>query len=505
MNTPQHQIKDDHRTQCDRVYLRSMRSGWIGFTGIVFALALMSNLSGCEFLDDPEVVVDVPTGTILYSQHVQPIFDRKCSTCHSGDAPLAGLGLDFWDRAIAGSERGEVFIPFNPEKIVMLRLMTSYARDPHPGGKNQLTKNELDVLTKWIAEGARGPAGTVPFEESTNRLYVAHEGGPFITVVETEAEVILARLDLTDYGFSPRARARHVAVEPDGSFWYASIGSTRWDEPSVVAKFSRHNILVRQVEVDSPGQLLIHPDRDELYVSVAPDIDSDGIFHRRPDAPRHLIRLRRSDLQATNVRVIYREAYPLALRSQGDVIFSSSMEVDQMMIVDAASTNVTMYDVRGLKHLFRYFAPSPDGKWMWGSGYWSGTATLFDVARPTLPVQRQSLFVGYDPRQAVYHPDGQRIYMAVRGSDVIQVIHQSLGYIEYPIRHIAMQQPVGVAISDDGSTLYVSAENEVADWEGYYRFPEDPAPGFILVIDTQTRQVRKVLETAPRAAAMAIR
>ena len=470
-------------------------------TAALLSVAVL--LPGCELLGDPPAITTTPVGTVLYSAHVQPLFDRKCVSCHAGDAAAAGLDLSSWDHAIAGSERGEAFIAFRPDKSVMLRLMTSYDRDPHPSGKSRLTDDEMDILRRWIADGARGPAGSVPFEESTNRIYVTHEGAPVITVVDVDAEVIIARLELTDYGFSPRARARHVAVEPDGSFWYASIGSTRWDEPSVVAKFSRQNVLLRQVEVDSPGQLMVHPDRNELFVSVAPDIDSDGVFHRRPDAPRHLTRLRRTDLQATDVRVIFREAYPLALRPQGDVLFSSSMEVDQMMIVDASSTNVSFYDVRGIKHVFRHFAISPDGKWMWGSGYRSGTATLFDISRPSLPVQRQSLFTGYDPRQLAYSPDGQRIYVAVRGSDVVQVINQGLGYIDYPIRHVAMQEPVGLVVTEDDSTLFVAAENSQADWEGFYRFPEDPAPGFILVIDTRTRKVRKVLESAPRAASMA--
>jgi hypothetical protein len=466
---------------------------------------LVMGLSGCEFLDDAPIETATPGGEVYWDAHVQPLLDRKCGSCHAGDAAAAGLRLTSWEEAIQGSEWGEAFIAFNPDKSVMLRLMTTFDRDPHPGGKNRLTDDEVELLRRWIADGARGPAGLTPFEDSADRMYVAHEGAPAITVVETNAEVILARLDLTDYGFSPRARARHVAVEPDGSFWYASITSTRWDEPAVVAKFNRSNTLVAKAQVDSPGQLLVHPSRDELYVSVAPDIDDDGVFHRRPDAPRHLSRLRRSDLQRSDVSVIFREAFPLALRPQQDVLFSSSMEVDQMVILDPLSTSVSFFDIRGIKHLFRHLAISPDGYWMWASGFFSGTATWFDIADPTRIVQRQSLYVGYDPRQIAYHPNGRLVYVAVRGSDVVQVIDQALGYIDYEIRAAAMQEPVGAAIIKEGSTLVVSAENATADYRGQYRFPEDPAPGMILFIDTTTRQVRKALESAPRAASLAVR
>ena len=476
------------------------------FLGIGAGVVLiLVGLSGCEFLDDMPAQTEIPDGMVRWDAHVEPLFERKCISCHSGDAAAAELRLTSWDEAIRGSEQGEAFIAYNPDKSVMLRLMTSYDRDPHPAGRNQLTEDEVGMLRRWIADGARGSAGMTPFEDSANRMYVAHEGAPIITVVETEAEVILARLDLTDYGFSPRARARHVAVEPDGSFWYASITSSRWDEPAVVAKFNRSNTLVARVHVDSPGQLLVHPTRDELYVSVAPDIDEDGQFHRRPDQPRHLTRLRRSDLQRTDVPVIFREAFPLALRPQQDALFSSSMEVDQMVIVDPHSTSVSFFDVRGIKHQFRHLAISPDGYWMWGSGFFSGTVTWFDIADPARIVQRQSLFVGYDPRQIAYHPNGRLVYVAVRGSDVVQVIDQSLGYIDYEIRAAAMQEPVGAAVIKDGSTLVVTAENAAADFPGQYRFPEDPAPGMILFIDTATRRVRKALESAPRATALAVR
>ena len=178
------------------------------------------------------------------------------------------------------------------------------------------------------------------------------------------------------------------------------------------------------------------------------------------------------------------------------------VEVDQMMIVEPATSDVTYSDVLGTKHLFRHFGVSSDGRWMWGSGFWSNTATLFDISNPKNPVQRQSLWMGYDPRQIVWGPDDNLVYIAVRGGDAIQVINQNLGYIDYRIQHPAMQQPVGVALSPNDSTLFVTAENEFADWRGAYQFPEDPAPGLILVVDREKRTVEKILESAPGAAAV---
>ncbi|MGB1048532.1 MAG: c-type cytochrome domain-containing protein [Rhodothermales bacterium] len=366
--------------------------------GIVLLATGSCWLAGCELLDEDVPAIAEPAGPVTYETHIQSLFDRKCVACHSGDA-AAGLDLSSWDHVIQGSDRGEALIPFRPEKSVMIRL------------------------------------------------YVTHASAPEITIIEASKAVIIARLNLEDYGFTSRARARHVAVEPDGTFWYASISSTRWNEREVVAKFNRSNELVAMVPMSDPGQLLVHPTRDELYVSAAPAIDEERIFHRTPTDRREIIRLRRSDLFLSRLPVTYRDAYPMAIRPQGDAIFSSSMEVDQMVILEPASADVTFTPVRGTKHLFRHLSISSDGKWMWGSGYWSNSATLFDVSNPKDIVQRQSLWMGFDPRQIVWGPEDDLIYVAVRGANAVQVINADLGSVEYEITHPAMVQPVGLALS----------------------------------------------------------
>ena len=459
-------------------------------------------LAGCELLGEDVPTLAEPTGPVTYEAHIQSLFDRKCIACHSGEA-AAGLDLSSWDHLIQGSDRGEALIPFRPDKSVMIRLAESYDRDPHPGGKSQLTDKEIGRLKNWIADGARGPLNSVPYASSANRLYITHASAPVITIIESSKAVIIARLELEDYGFTSRARARHVAVEPDGTFWYASISSTRWNEREVVAKFNRSNQLVAMVPVPDPGQLLVHPTRDELYVSVAPAIDDDRIFHRTPADRREIFRLRRSDLFLTRLPVTYRDAYPLAARPQGDAVFSSSMEVDQMVILKPASADVTFTPVLGTKHLFRQFSVSSDGRWMWGSGYWRKSATLFDISNPNDLVQRQSLWMGFDPRQIVWGPDDDLVYVVVRGADAVQVINSTLGSVDYQIVHPAMQQPGGIGLSPNDSTLLVTAENTEATWRGHHQFPEDPAPGLILVIDRASRQVRKILESATGASAVA--
>ena len=292
----------------------------------------------------------------------------------------------------------------------MIKLLTRTDADPHPSGKRELTLDEVQLLKRWIEEGARGAAGEVPYSDSIDLIYVANEGEPTVTVIDVEAKLVVRRVDLTKHGFSDRARARHI----DGSFWYVSVGSTRLSDVQAVVKFSRENQFVKQVVLDYPGQLLIHPTQDVLYASRQ-------LSDR--DTSRHLVEIRRSDMSAFQVDVTFPDAYPIAIRPQGDFVFSSSVDVDQMMIVDVDDLNVSFFDIKGVKHAFSYFTMAPWGVKMWGSALRSGTLTLFSTSNPHRIVQHHSLRVGSDPRQLTYSPDARRVYAAVRGSDQVAVLN----------------------------------------------------------------------------------
>ncbi|MDA0684624.1 MAG: hypothetical protein O2797_00910 [Bacteroidetes bacterium] len=463
------------------------------FTLFAALVLSLSTLSGCELLGDRLIPEVSSVDEVSWTDHVEPLLQRSCAACHGGDSPSAGLSVESWEMLVAGSAGGEVLIPFSGDESALIRLMSRTDRKSHPSKKNQLSEAEIALLKQWIDEGSKGPAGLTPIETAIDLVYVTHTAAPVVTVIESSARIVLARVNLTDEGFSSHARAVHVAVEPDGSFWYATIGSTLWSDPTVLAKFSRSNHLVATIPIESPGQILVHPDSDMLYVSSFPEETTE---------PRYLLEIKRSDLSRQQVQVTFPDAYPLALRPQGDVVFSSSLSVDQMMIVNLDDQKVRFFDIKGSKHAFIYFAMAPWGVKMWGSARGTSTLTLFSTSNPSQVIQHHSLWVGDDPRQITYSPDGTHVYAAIRGMDRVAVIDAVAEVPADPIDHPAMREPVGLAITRDGKTLFVASENEGGWYKGRFAFPEDAPPGTISVIDTETGEVVKVLESAPGAAAM---
>ena len=456
----------------------------------VLVICSLIALAGCELLgDDPTPGIE-NIDQISYDQHIQRIFNNRCTSCHAGPRAKAGLSLESWSHLIQGSASGEAIIAYSADDSRLIRMLERPNGSAHPVDKKKerLTTDELTLLRTWVETGAKGPLGVAPFSSSSEQLYVAHADEPFISILDMDAQLVSRRVDLVDLGFSSRARAHHVAVEPDGSFWYATIGSYRVGDKEGVIKMTRQNELVDLYELDDPGLLEIHPSRDVLHVSR--EQRKDGL------APK-LVELRRSDLQAVNIPLTFEYTHALAIRPQADYLFSASMDADQIVMVDLATLDVSYYGVRGIEHSFRDFVISPNGNRMWGTGVQSGAISLFTVANPPNILQRQSLWVGYNPQYLAYLPDASKVYVTVQGANRIAVVNDYLEILDDPIEHDSFVEPVGITASSSGRYVFVTSKNSSGDFVG--RDPERGAPpvGVITVIDTIQNEVVKTIEIGP--------
>ena len=97
------------------------------------------------------------TDTIDYNTQVKPIFNKKCIVCHGGVKRKSGFSLLFRSDALAINESGKpAIIPGDPEHSEMIRRIT--LRDPEdrmPYKAHPLPEEEINILTKWIRQGAK--------------------------------------------------------------------------------------------------------------------------------------------------------------------------------------------------------------------------------------------------------------------------------------------------------------------------------------------------------------
>src|SRR6185295_19015939 len=97
---------------------------------------------------------------ITYDEHVRPIFREHCFSCHSADKQESGLALDSYAKAMAGGSSGEVVLAGDLASSRLWALV-SHAEEPKmPPKADKLAAAKLDILSKWIEQGAPENAGS---------------------------------------------------------------------------------------------------------------------------------------------------------------------------------------------------------------------------------------------------------------------------------------------------------------------------------------------------------
>lgn len=92
----------------------------------------------------------------IYSDIIQPIFQKECYGCHSSKRQKGKLRLDDSARIMAGGKSGPALIPFRPAASELLkRLLLPTDNEHHmPKEKPSLKEDQVSVISWWIAQGA---------------------------------------------------------------------------------------------------------------------------------------------------------------------------------------------------------------------------------------------------------------------------------------------------------------------------------------------------------------
>lgn len=101
--------------------------------------------------------------TVNYARDVYPIFERYCIGCHSEDESEGGLAMDDFAEFQKGGESGPAFTAGVPASSRLLLMVTGKLEPMMPPddaeGPNE---NEIEILSRWIEQGAAGPQGELP-------------------------------------------------------------------------------------------------------------------------------------------------------------------------------------------------------------------------------------------------------------------------------------------------------------------------------------------------------
>ncbi|HEY1173145.1 MAG TPA: DUF1553 domain-containing protein [Verrucomicrobiae bacterium] len=97
-------------------------------------------------------------GTVQFHRDVLPILEKNCLSCHSAK-PKGGLRLDSLSAALKGGDSEEAGIVIgHPEKSPFIqRLNPKDADEIMPPKGDRLTAAQIEILARWVKEGAVWP------------------------------------------------------------------------------------------------------------------------------------------------------------------------------------------------------------------------------------------------------------------------------------------------------------------------------------------------------------
>ncbi len=97
--------------------------------------------------------------TTDFERDVLPIFQKHCVACHSADEPENDFALENYDQLVAGGKSG-VALTAGASASSRLWLMMSGKLQPKmpPEDSSILSDNELELVQRWIDQGAPGPS-----------------------------------------------------------------------------------------------------------------------------------------------------------------------------------------------------------------------------------------------------------------------------------------------------------------------------------------------------------
>jgi uncharacterized membrane protein len=94
---------------------------------------------------------------LVFRDVIEPVFESKCTSCHSPDKTKGGLMLIDEKSILKGGKDGKLFISGQPQLSLLLqRIHMPEGEKKHmpPSGKPQLTADEMNLLYLWIKENA---------------------------------------------------------------------------------------------------------------------------------------------------------------------------------------------------------------------------------------------------------------------------------------------------------------------------------------------------------------
>jgi hypothetical protein len=124
-----------------------------------FARIVWLALWGGLFLPHSALAFQDAAKVKFFEENVRPLLVAHCYECHSADAKelRGGLLLDTKAGWQTGGDNGPAIVPGKPQASLLIRAISYADEDLQMPPKGKLPQGEIDILRKWIEQGAVDP------------------------------------------------------------------------------------------------------------------------------------------------------------------------------------------------------------------------------------------------------------------------------------------------------------------------------------------------------------
>src|SRR5438128_10449513 len=124
---------------------------------LFFVAAFVSLADSTAAADKPGAKPGEPA-QVSYSRDVRRIFQQNCQGCHQPARAQGSFIMTSYASLLDKGDSGEPgIVPGKPEASKIIAQITPHngKRPAMPKGKEPLTDHEVNVIKRWIAQGAR--------------------------------------------------------------------------------------------------------------------------------------------------------------------------------------------------------------------------------------------------------------------------------------------------------------------------------------------------------------
>lgn len=135
--------------------LRS-RTCFCVFCAALAALAyLMACLTPAPAVAQPPA--KAPAGPVSFINDIAPLFKESCFGCHGAKNPKGKFDMTRFEKLLTGGTKDNIVVPGKPDESYLLDVLvaTDKKRMPPLDSGEPLSKEKIDLVTRWIQQGAR--------------------------------------------------------------------------------------------------------------------------------------------------------------------------------------------------------------------------------------------------------------------------------------------------------------------------------------------------------------